>query len=142
MLRRYLGTGAYKPYLIFALTDETFALLSSKEDASPRFMFFVSLLDQIYWNAGTLIGALAGAVIPWNLEGVGFALTALFIVLMIEQMLRVRRAAPFIISAAVAAAAVFLLPGELSPRLSLLSAMVISLGLVQLFEKPKAEGAR
>jgi 4-azaleucine resistance transporter AzlC len=139
MLRRFGSAGAYKPYLIFALSDETFALLSSKEDASPRFMFFVALLNQLYWNAGTLVGSVAGAVIPWNLEGVGFALTALFIVLMIEQILRVKRAMPFVISAACAAAAVFLLPGELSPRLSLLSAMLISMGLVQLFAKKGQE---
>ncbi|MDR0598461.1 MAG: AzlC family ABC transporter permease [Treponema sp.] len=150
MLRRFRDAGAFRPYLIFALSDETFALLSSlPEETDParlkergRLMFLVSLLDQLYWNGGILIGSLAGTLIPWNFEGVGFALTALFIVLMIEQILRVRRPAPFVISALVSAAAVFLLPGELSPRLSLLSAMVLSLGLVQLFEARRTAGTR
>ena len=150
MIRRFRNAGVFRPYLIFALTDETFALLSSlpeisaAEDSSEvynaglaergRFMFLVSLLNQIYWNTGILIGAFAGSIIPWNFEGVSFALTALFIVLMIEQILRIKRPAPFIISALAAAAAVFLLPGVLSSRFSLLSAMIVSLGAVLLFE--------
>jgi 4-azaleucine resistance transporter AzlC len=146
MLRRYRDAGPFKPYLIFALTDETFALLSSlppgngesgaaKETAERnRFMFLVSLLNHIYWNAGTLIGALAGTFIPWKLEGIGFALTALFIVLMIEQIIRVKKPLPFIVSGISAGAAVFLLPGALSARFSLLAAMIISLGVAQLFE--------
>jgi 4-azaleucine resistance transporter AzlC len=145
MLRRYRDAGHFKPYLIFALTDETFALLSSlppPENGESgmtgaekgRFMFLVSLLNHIYWNAGTLAGALAGTFIPWKLDGIGFALTALFIVLMIEQIIRVKKPLPFIVSGISAAAAVFLLPGALSARFSLLAAMVISLGVVQLFE--------
>ena len=149
MLRRYRDAGIFKPYLIFALSDETFALLSSlpppgscgsgltgeaAEKDRYRFMFLVSLLNQIYWNAGTLIGALAGTLIPWKLEGICFALTALFIVLMIEQIIRVKKPVPFVVSGICAAAAVFFLPGEFSSRFSLLSAMIISLGVVQLFE--------
>jgi 4-azaleucine resistance transporter AzlC len=143
MLRRFKNAGIFRFYLIFALTDETFALLSSlpvPEDLSAepradlnrriRFMFLVSLLNQCYWNAGILIGVLAGSLIPWDFGGVGFALTALFIVLMIEQIIRVKRPAFFIISALTAVAAVFILPGTIS----LLSAMVVSLCLVQLFE--------
>ncbi|MDR2210673.1 MAG: AzlC family ABC transporter permease [Spirochaetaceae bacterium] len=155
MLRRYRNAGIFKPYLIFALTDETFALLSSlpppenggavmtvdgiKQDRI-RFMFLVSLLNHIYWNAGTLMGALAGTVIPWKLEGIGFALTALFIVLMIEQIIRVKKPGPFIVSAVIALGAVFLLPGNLSSRFSLLAAILISLGVVQLLGGRNAPG--
>ncbi|MDR2551639.1 MAG: AzlC family ABC transporter permease [Treponema sp.] len=140
MLRRFRGAGPFRWYLIFALTDETFALLSSLPkkpkpgDPAIRFMFLVSLLNHIYWNAGILAGALAGSLIPWNLEGIGFALTALFIVLMIEQYLRVRRILPFAVSVLAALAAVFLLPGKLSARLSLLCGLILSMGLVQLVE--------
>ena len=146
MIRRFSNAGVFRPYLIFALTDETFALLSSlPEDNADlaergRFMFLVSLLNHIYWNTGILIGALAGSIIPWNFEGVSFALTALFIVLMIEQMLRIKRPAPFIISAITAVSAVFILPGVLSSRLSLLSAMIVSLGIVLLFETRRPGG--
>jgi 4-azaleucine resistance transporter AzlC len=151
MLKHFQKTGPYKYYLIFALTDETFALLSSLPDgenpvaetnpaATPsgpasenrgRFMFWVALLNQCYWVAGSLIGAIAGSLIPFDTEGIGFALTALFVVLMIEQMLRVRRPGVFIVSALTAALAVFCLPA----RLSLLSAMILSLALIPLAEK-------
>jgi 4-azaleucine resistance transporter AzlC len=144
MLKRFQKAGPYKYYLIFALTDETFALLSSLPETaeeggvsgvSPEkrglFMFYVALLDQCYWVTGSVIGAVAGSLIPFNTEGIGFALTALFVVLMIEQMLRVRRPGVFIISALAAALAVFFLPA----RLSLLSAMALSLALTPLAEK-------
>jgi 4-azaleucine resistance transporter AzlC len=135
--KRINTAGPFKYYLIYALTDETFALLSSLPEGNgpgetgsrPAFMFFVALLDQSYWVTGSLIGAVAGALIPFNIEGIGFALTALFIVLMIEQIIRLRHPVPFVISAAAAVLGVFLLPS----RFSLLAALVISLVLVQLF---------
>jgi predicted branched-subunit amino acid permease len=91
--------------------------------------------------AGSAIGAAAGALIPFDFEGIGFSLTALFVVLLIEQIRRVfaggnlspslgRRLAPFVISAPAAVLAVFFLP----LRLSLLSALVLSLILVQIFD--------
>ncbi|QQO11346.1 AzlC family ABC transporter permease [Breznakiella homolactica] len=132
---RFSAAGPYKWYLIFSLTDETFALLSSlpPENGDPRdrsrFMFYVALLDQFYWILGSVIGAVAGTLIPFSLDGIGFALTALFIVLMIEQILQVRQPKPFIIAAAAAVGTSLLFPS----RISLLSALVISLVLVQLF---------
>ncbi|MFP3043276.1 AzlC family ABC transporter permease [Treponema primitia] len=135
MFKRFNAAGPYKYYLIFALTDETFALLSSLPEGDDqchenksRFMFLVALLNHVYWTIGTVIGALLGTLIPFSMEGISFALTALFIVLMIEQILRVKRPKPFIISALAAILGVVFLPS----RLSLLSAMVIALVAVQL----------
>jgi 4-azaleucine resistance transporter AzlC len=136
MLKDFKKAGVYKYYLIFALSDETFALLSSLPaggvlpagGSRGRFMFYVALLDQFYWIAGSVIGAVAGSLIPFNTEGIGFALTAMFIVLMIEQIMRVKRPGIFIISAAAAVLGVFLLPG----KVSLLSAMALSLALAAL----------
>lgn len=148
MYKRFKAAGICKYYLIFALTDETFALLSSlPEPQGPGggapglgahtleerrwFMFLVALLDQGYWVMGSVIGAAAGTLLPFTMEGVGFALTALFVVLMIEQILRVQQARIFVIAALVAVLAVFLLPS----RLSLLSALGVSLALVQVLQK-------
>lgn len=79
-----------KPYLIYALTDETFSILTTTQvppdvDAE-EYYFMVSLLDQTYWVGGSLIGGLAGAMIRFDMTGVDFALTALFAVLCIEQI--------------------------------------------------------
>jgi 4-azaleucine resistance transporter AzlC len=142
MERRFRGAGALKFYLIFALTDETFALLSSMDqgdrEESPgsrrerfRFMFYVALLNQAYWTAGSVLGALAGSFLPFNMEGIGFALSALFMVLMIEQILRARESRAFLISAAAAIPAALFLSG----RFSLPAALILSLVLIPLSEK-------
>jgi 4-azaleucine resistance transporter AzlC len=150
MLKRFQKAGPYRYYLIFALTDETFALLSSlpeggtgggvpglSSEQQGLFMFYVSLLNQGYWVAGSVIGAIAGSLIPFSTEGIGFALTALFVVLMIGQMLRVRRPGVFIISALAAVLAVFLLPAavfrgpamKLSPAVALGFTFVMGLAI-------------
>ncbi|MDL2230125.1 AzlC family ABC transporter permease [Treponema sp. OttesenSCG-928-L16] len=135
MLKRFNAAGPFKLYLIFSLTDETFALLSSVsgEDGQDtekrsRFMFYVALLDHFYWVAGSVIGAIAGTLIPFNIEGIGFALTALFIVLMIEQVYRLKKAMPFVVSALITVAVTLIFPA----RISILSALVISLVMVQI----------
>jgi 4-azaleucine resistance transporter AzlC len=147
MLKRFSGFGRFRPYLVFALTDETFALLSSMpEDESsgiaaddrPVFMFMVSALDQAYWVAGSVIGAALGSFLPFKLEGLDFALTALFVVLMVEQALRVRRAAPFAISAVAALLSSFLVP----ERAALLVAIAAALVAVSLFDRPKSAFSR
>jgi 4-azaleucine resistance transporter AzlC len=147
MLKRFNMTGALKYYLIFALTDETFALLSSlpaelqsaqsgqdgqaeTQEERAWFMFFVSLLDHGYWTAGSVIGAVAGSLIPFSMEGIGFALTALFIVLLIEQIYRVKKPLVFVVSALIAVLAVAVFPS----RLSLLMGMAISLAVVQFVQ--------
>ena len=79
-----------KPYLIFALTDETFSILTTTRVPvgvkAEDYYFAVSILDQSYWVGGSLIGSLIGTMIPFDMTGVDFALTALFAVLSIEQI--------------------------------------------------------
>jgi 4-azaleucine resistance transporter AzlC len=132
MLKPFRSAGRFRPYLIFALTDETFALLSSLPPEDPRregpFMFYVALLNHCYWITGSLLGALAGSLIPFDMEGIGFALTALFVVLMVEQIGRVRRAPLFVLSGLAAALGVMLLPA----RGALLAAMAATLVLAPL----------
>ena len=128
MMNRFKDSGPFKLYLIFGLTDETFALLSSlpeneNSDQQQRLMFLVTLLNHGYWIAGSLIGAIAGSLLPFNAEGIGYALTALFIVLMIEQIYRIRRPGVFIISAILAILCVIFFPA----RISLLAALALSL---------------
>ena len=89
LLEKYRGTGWARPFLIFSLTDETFSLVSTLEppDGVTRrdFYFWISLLDYLYWQMGSVLGALIGGLLPFDTTGLDFALTALFIVLFLEQ---------------------------------------------------------
>ena len=89
MLERYKDTGAAKPYLIFALTDETYSVVCSggvpEGVDRKKYYFWVSLLNQLYWIAGGVAGALLGSVLPFDTTGIDFSMTALFLVVMTEQ---------------------------------------------------------
>ncbi|NDL68296.1 AzlC family ABC transporter permease [Anaerotalea alkaliphila] len=89
MLERFKGLGWKRPYLVFALTDETFSILCGLEPAEDVdrgwYCFFVSALDQAYWVLGSLGGALLGERMFFDGTGVGFAMTALFVVIFLEQ---------------------------------------------------------
>lgn len=89
MVERYRDAGPAKPYLIFALTDETYSLVCSGEVPDgvdrKRYFFLVSLFDHLYWIAGSVAGALVGAVLPFDSTGIDFSMTALFLVVMTEQ---------------------------------------------------------
>jgi 4-azaleucine resistance transporter AzlC len=90
MLSVFRNTGKKKPYLIFGLTDETFSLLCSTTVPAGIdkgwFMFFITLLDQMYWVSGSVLGSIIGNFIRFNTKGIDFALTALFIVIFINQL--------------------------------------------------------
>ncbi|MCQ2433311.1 MAG: AzlC family ABC transporter permease [Clostridia bacterium] len=89
MIGPYKGAGKYKPYLIFALTDETYSLTCTgdyPEGADKhKYWFLLSLLDQTYWVTGSVLGAIAGKAIPFDSTGIDFAMTALFITVFVEQ---------------------------------------------------------
>ena len=114
MVDRYKDAGKYKPYMIFALTDETYSLLSDGENPFPHggqvlsegenpraggtdsigpqealnmYRFWVSLFNQSYWVTGCVLGSLLGAVIPFSTAGIEFSMTALFIASFTEQWL-------------------------------------------------------
>ena len=116
MLDKFKGTGWRKFYMIFALTDETYALLAGVEPPEGvdrgRFYFWISLLDQLYWIAGSLIGALAGSLIKISTEGIDFAMTALFIVIAIGQWRSTRRHFPALLGAAGTLACLLLFGGD------------------------------
>lgn len=89
MLDKYKNTGKYKPYLIFALTDETYSLVCSgkipEEVDRNKYYFLVSLFDQVYWVIGSVIGSVVGSVLNFNTAGIDFSMTALFLVVFVEQ---------------------------------------------------------
>ena len=101
MLERYKDTGAAKPYLIFALTDETYSVVCSGDvpDGVERkkYYFWVTLLDQFYWVVGCVAGALLGSVLPFDTTGIDFSMTALFLVVMVEQWRSTRDHTPALV---------------------------------------------
>lgn len=89
MLGRYRNLKRFRTYLIFALTDETFSVICN-EKVPPRLdrewvYLWISLLDQLYWVAGSLVGSVMGGLIGFDTKGLDFALTALFVVIFTDQ---------------------------------------------------------
>jgi len=89
-----------KPYMIFALTDETYSLVTQNEPPEGMrrhsYCFWVSLMDQLYWIIGCAIGNLLGAL-PIDFSGIEFVLTALFVTMFVEQWLTHKNHIPAII---------------------------------------------
>jgi 4-azaleucine resistance transporter AzlC len=116
LIKKFVNTSLAKPYLIFALTDETYALLTSMEKpegvSKKRYYLWISILNHSYWVIGTAIGALLSQVITIKLKGLNFALTALFVVLTIEQYKNVKTLKPFIIAFAAGLLSLLLVPSS------------------------------
>ena len=89
LLDKFKGMGGRKPYMMLALTDETYALLANvqapPEVDEKQFYFSIALLNHLYWIIGSVIGAIAGSLIKINTQGIDFAMTALFLVIAVEQ---------------------------------------------------------
>lgn len=89
VLEKYKGLGKARAFLIFGLTDETFSRVSTLEPPEgverKAFFFWITLLNYLYWNCGSVLGNLLGNIITFDTTGLDFALTALFVVLFMEQ---------------------------------------------------------
>ena len=98
MIEPYKDAGKYKPYMIFALTDETYSLLCDGKVPdgvnANRYRFLVSLFNHCYWVTGCVLGSLLGAVLPFSTAGIEFSMTALFIASFTEQWLNTRDHVP------------------------------------------------
>lgn len=92
MLDRYKGMGNKKIYLIYGMCDESFSVnytADIPDDVDKGwFMFFVNLLNQIYWVAGATLGGIFGSFIKFNTKGLEFVMTAMFVVIFMEQWLK------------------------------------------------------
>lgn len=110
-LKEFKSMGKRYPYMIFSLTDETYALYCSLEYPEEldhhQVMFDIAWLSRVYWLIGTLVGALLGQIIPFDFEGVDFCMTALFVTILIDQWKKTEDHAPAVIGGV--SAVVFLL---------------------------------
>ena len=134
---RYKGAGWRKPYMIFALTDETYSLVCDT-DRDTDYCFRVSLLNHIYWVSGTVLGAILGNTVQINSKGVDFALTALFVTVFTDQWLN--RKNRFAALTGVLASLLTLLlfgPGDfLIPAMGLITAVL----LLKMKASPEEKG--
>lgn len=133
LLEKLRGMGLRKLYMIHALTDETYALLSGVEAPEgvdeKQFYFSIAFLDHLYWIAGSVIGAVAGSLITINTQGIDFAMTALFIVIAVEQWKSYPSHAPALLGAGATLAALLLAGAE---RMLIPALGVIVAGLLLL----------
>ena len=125
LLEKFNKMGMKRWYIIFGLTDETYSLLCTTnvpdDVEEDKFLFAISIMNQSYWVLGSAIGAIAGTVLPINSEGIDFAMTALFVVIFVEQWMDKKNRIPEMIGVAVAIVALtifgassFVLPAMLS----------------------------
>lgn len=133
MLEKFRGMGLKKLYMIFSLTDETYALLSSArvpDRVEPHAYYFaVALLDQAYWIVGSVIGSVAGALIHFNTTGIDFAMTALFLVIAVDQWQTYRSHLPALLGCGITVASLALLGADamLIPALCVIIGALLAL---------------
>ena len=144
MLEKFRGMGWRKLYMIFSLTDETYALLSSakapEEVDEHRFFFAV---DQSYWVLGSVIGSLLGSALGFDTTGVDFAMTALFLVIAVGQWRAAGSHVPALLGGAATLASLLIVGAEdmLLPALGIIVAVLVLLRPRLDAEKMREEGA-
>lgn len=140
MLDKYKGTGLKKIYLIFGMCDESFSVNYSAQIPSNAdkgwFMFFVTLLDQLYWFAGASIGGIFGSMITFSTKGMDFAMTALFTVIFIEQWLKDKNHASALLGLGIS----FLCLAVFGRDDFIIPSMIGILGMLTLLRKPFEKG--
>lgn len=145
LLTKFKGVGKWKAFLIYALTDETYAVLCSVDAPAGQkpgpFFSAIAAMDLFYWTLGGTIGAVAGSLINFSFEGVDFALTALFCVILTEQILASKDFLPPAIGIASSVAAAVLERLGILPQgnmlLLSLSVGITALALAKNLSKPK-----
>ena len=128
-----------KHYIIFGLTDETFALLKTnevKEEEKERVYLIITALNQFYWVVGSVVGAVLGNIVPFDYRGIEFSLTALFVVLSIDLYNKSRQHKPFLISIVIGFVGMLAFPSDKMLILSLSLAAIVLI----LFKKALEDG--
>ena len=141
MVDKYKSTGACKPYLIYALSDETYSLVCNPPELLPGeervFYLLVTAMDQSCWVLGSILGGLLGAALPFSTEGVDFALTALFVSVVAEQWLSTKEHTPALMGLGLSLLCLLLF----GPDQFLLPAMVLILLGLSLYRRGKGAKA-
>lgn len=139
MLDKFKGLGWKRYYLIFGLCDETFSINYTAKippDVDRGwFMFWVTALNQFYWVSGSTLGGLLGGLITFNTEGLDFVLTAMFVVIFLEQWLKEKKHYTALIGLGVSALCLVLFGADRFLIPSMCGILVLLVGLRQPLEK-------
>lgn len=136
MLDKYKGVGKKKFYIIYTLSDETFSVSYSAE--IPKgvdrgwFYFFISFLDHMYWVAGAAVGGLVGSILPFPTDGLDFVMTAMFVVIFLDQWLKEKKHYTALIGMAGAIVCRLLFTADNF----MIPTMIVILAALTLFRKP------
>ena len=130
MVDKYKDVGKAKPYLIYALSDETYSLVCNPPELLPGeervFYLLVTAMDQSCWVLGSILGGLLGAALPFSTQGIDFALTALFVSVVAEQWLSTKEHTPALLGLGLSLLCLLLFGAE---RFLLPAMLLILLGL-------------
>ena len=142
MLDKYKGTGLKKLYLIFGMCDESFSInytADIPEDVdSGWFMFFVTLLNHFYWVSGATIGSIFGSFLHINTNGLDFVMTAMFVVIFMEQWLKDSHRISGVLGIAVPLVCLFVFGSEnflIPSMIMLLAALTVIRGRIERREQ-------
>lgn len=140
MLDKYRGMGKKKVYMIFGLCDESFSINCTvnvpKDVERGWFMFFVTLLNHFYWVLGAAFGGIFGSFVKFNTEGLDFVMTALFVVIFIEQWMKEKKHHSALAGLGLSTVSLIIFGGNMF----LIPAMFAILGLLTLIRKPVERG--
>jgi 4-azaleucine resistance transporter AzlC len=138
-LKKYQNTHFVKTYLFFALTDETYGLLTTlkidKKLNKKYYYLFLSALNQLYWVLGTVLGVVIGSADFLATSGIEFSLTALFVVLAIEQYKKIKRWQPFTVAFVVSIVAIIFVGSANMLIFSIAVSLLLSFLLIKVKKK-------
>lgn len=131
LIDTYKDAGKRKPYMIFALTDETYSLVTQAKIpegiSKTTYCFLVSLMNQCYWILGCVAGSAIGTLVPIDFTGVSFVLTALFVTMFVEQWLSTKDHGPALIGVCCTVVCLLLFGSEwfLIPSMAAIAGLLI-----------------
>ena len=132
-IERFQRMGRLRPYMIFSLTDETYSVFCGLPgEESDGVMLRVALYDQLYWIAGSVVGAVLAQALPFDLTGIDYSMTALFIVICVERAMNRANRLPMVIGGACAALCLMLLGPDrfLAPALAATAVLLVAMDTV------------
>ena len=136
MLDKFKGLGWKKYYLIFGMCDETFSVNCSAdipEDVDRGwFYFWITLLNQFYWSAAATTGGIVGSLLKIDTSGISFVMTAMFVVIFLEQWLKEKEHSASLIGLAVSVLCLVVFGTDSF----MVPTMVLIVGLLALLRKP------